>query len=131
VAAEVYQGYAQVKSAEKRVAQAAEELRYAVDSANKNYQGLGQTRRAGDLLLLVIRPQEAVQSVQALTQAYTHYYGAVADYNRAQFRLYRAIGRPSQLLTEQGEDCSALPATGPVSSQIKQPTSVATRSAQG
>jgi len=36
--------------------------------------------------------------VQALAQAYLDYYGAVADANRAQFRLYRALGQPAQAL---------------------------------
>src|SRR5262249_37560204 len=39
--------------------------------------------------------------VQALAQAYASYYGAVADANRAQFRLYRALGEPAQLVADQ------------------------------
>ncbi|HSQ55185.1 MAG TPA: hypothetical protein VLM40_05515 [Gemmata sp.] len=31
-------------------------------------------------------------------QAYRDYYSAVADNNRAQFRLYRALGHPAQSL---------------------------------
>jgi hypothetical protein len=38
--------------------------------------------------------------VQALAQAYNDYYGAVADYDRSQFRLYRALGHPAQALAE-------------------------------
>jgi hypothetical protein len=53
----------------------------------------------GNVILPVIRPQEAVAAVQALAQAYNDYYGAVADYDRAQFRLYRALGQPAQALT--------------------------------
>jgi hypothetical protein len=30
-----------------------------------------------------------------LAQSYADYYTAVADANRAQFRLYRALGQPS------------------------------------
>ena len=64
---------------------------------------MGQTRRpGGNVILLVIRPQEAVASVQALSQAYYDYYGSVADYNRAQFRLYRALGNPAQSLACEG-----------------------------
>jgi outer membrane protein TolC len=109
VAAEISQAYAQVQSAANRLADAHAELRDAVASADKNYEGLSQTRRAGELFILVIRPQEVVQSVQALAQAYSDYYGAVADYNRAQFRLYRAVGRPAQLLAQQAPDCPAPP----------------------
>jgi hypothetical protein len=48
--------------------------------------------------------------VQALAQAYIDYYGAVADANRAQFRLYRALGQPAQHLAQQSD---ALPTCGP------------------
>jgi uncharacterized protein (TIGR03000 family) len=34
----------------------------------------------------------------ALLQAYRDYFGSVADYNRSQFTLYRALGNPAQLL---------------------------------
>jgi outer membrane protein TolC len=99
VAAEVVQAHAQALSAAARVEQAEIELKDAVDSLDKNFEGLGQTRRAGDVILLVVRPQEVVAALQALAQAYADYFGAVADYDRAQFRLYRAIGRPAQCLT--------------------------------
>lgn len=104
VAADVARAHAQMVSAADRIAEAESGLKDAAESAEKNFQGLGQTRRAGDLLIMVIRPQEAVAAVQALAQAYNDYFSAVSDYNRAQFRLYRAIGHPAQLLL--GEDCS-------------------------
>jgi hypothetical protein len=96
VAAEVAQAFAQAQFAARRVDVAEREVKLALDSAEKNLTGLSQTRRAGELIQLVVRPQEAVASVQALAQAYTDYYTAVADANRAQFRLYRAIGQPAQ-----------------------------------
>jgi hypothetical protein len=52
------------------------------------------------VLLLVIRPQEVVAANQALQQALNDYYGAVADYDRAQFRLHRALGRPPQAVID-------------------------------
>jgi outer membrane protein TolC len=103
VAAEVVQAYAQVQSAADRIADAELGLKDAVESANKNLEGLGQTRRVGNVALLVIRPQEVVAAVQALAQAYNNYYGAVADYDRAQFRLYRALGQPAQAITCDGD----------------------------
>jgi outer membrane protein TolC len=103
VAAEVVQAYAQVESAASRIGDAELGLREAVESATQNIEGMSQTKRtAGNLILLVIRPQEAVASVQALAQAYADYYGAVADYNRAQFRLYRALGKPAQEALQEG-----------------------------
>lgn len=98
IAAEINQSYAQAVQAAKRVGAAERGVKLAVESAEKNLAGLSQTKRAGDVVLLVVRPQEAVASVQALAQAYIDYYGAIADANRAQFRLYRALGKPAQCL---------------------------------
>jgi outer membrane protein TolC len=109
VAAEISQAYAQAQLAAERVGLAEQGLRLSVDSAEKNLAGVGQTRRSGDLIVLVIRPQEAVASVQALALAYLDYYGAIADANRAQFRLYRALGNPAQLLigSPAGTHCAS------------------------
>ena len=105
VAADVAQAHAQLQSAAARVVEAEGGLRDAVDSVEKNFEGLMQTRRAGNVNLLVIRPQEVVAAIQALAQSYNDYYGATADYNRAQFRLYRALGQPAQLLLPDGAAC--------------------------
>jgi outer membrane protein TolC len=120
VAAEVTQALAQVRSAAARLRDAEAGLKDAIESARKNLRGMAETRSGGGrLLLLVIRPQEVVASVQALAQAYPDYYGAVADYDRAQFRLYRALGQPAQWLNvpgcpmEEGETRTAAPTTVP------------------
>jgi outer membrane protein TolC len=98
IAAEVAQAYAQVVSAAARAGDAEAGLKDAVESATQNLAALGQTVTSGKVLVLVIRPQEAVAAVQALAQAYADYYGAITDYSRAQFRLYRALGHPAQCL---------------------------------
>jgi outer membrane protein TolC len=95
ILAEVAQGQAQVQSALARVQDTQDEVRHAYESVKENFEGLKQTKRAGNLLLLVVRPQEALASVQALGQAYIDYFEAIADFNRAQFRLYRALGNPA------------------------------------
>jgi outer membrane protein TolC len=111
VAAEVAQAYAQAQSAAARVAKTERGLKNAIESAQKNLEGLGQTKTAGgNVILLVIRPQEVVAAVQALAQSYGDYYGAVGDYNRSQFRLYRALGQPAQALG--GNTCGNAAATG-------------------
>ncbi len=110
IAAEVAQAHAQAQSAAARATEAEAELRDALESAEKNLQGLGQTKAAGGLLLLVIRPQEVVAAVQALAQAYADFYGAVADYDRAQFRLYHALGHPAQAVAGEGLGCPPAPA---------------------
>lgn len=93
-----------------------DELRDALDSGNKNLAGLGQTRTAGNVLILMVRPQEVVASIQALAQAYNDYYGATADYNRAEFRLYHVLGNPAQELTHGLPPCP----------KIEQPPAAAT-----
>lgn len=97
VAADVVQSISLAQSAAGRMKEAEAELRDAVESAEKNLSGVSQTKRlTGNLLILVIRPQEVVAAIQSLGQAYGDYYGAIADYNRSQFRLYRALGHPAQ-----------------------------------
>jgi outer membrane protein TolC len=99
VAADVVQSYTLAQSAAGRIKEAEDELRQALDSVEKNLLGVGQTKRlTGNVLILVIRPQEVVAAIQALSQAYVDYYGAAADYNRSQFRLYRALGHPAQMV---------------------------------
>jgi outer membrane protein TolC len=96
VASEVAQAHAQAQLAARRVNLAEKGVQSALNSADKNLVALGQTKGAGNLVTLLVRPQEAVAAVQTLAQAYADYYGAVADANRAQFRLYRALGQPAQ-----------------------------------
>jgi hypothetical protein len=50
------------------------------------------------LVVLIVRPQEVVAALQARAQANADFFAAVADYNRAQFRLYRALGHPAECL---------------------------------
>jgi outer membrane protein TolC len=100
VAAEVVEAHARAQLAAQRVALAAKEVEWAVKSIDKNLILLGQTKGVGDLVVTLVRPQEAVAAVQALAQAYLDHYTAVADANRAQFRLYRALGKPAQCLAQ-------------------------------
>jgi outer membrane protein TolC len=107
VAKEVTQTWADLRSAYRRVGQAVRELQQARISADKNLEGLGETKRvAGAIRILVIRPLEAIVAQQALNQAYYDYFGAIADYNRAQFEMYRALGNPAQAL---GDDKKSMP----------------------
>jgi outer membrane protein TolC len=98
VSAEIVQAHAQLTRTANRLKAAEAGLADATATAEKNLQGLGQTKRVGEQLILVFRPQEAVAAVAALDQAYRDYYQAVGDHNRAQFRLYRALGHPGQAL---------------------------------
>jgi outer membrane protein TolC len=99
VAAEVAQAYAQVQAARERTGYAEAGLKDAVDTLDKSMEGMRQTRRAGDFLVLIIRPSEVVQALQALAQANADYFAAISDYNRAEFRLYRALGHAAECLS--------------------------------
>ena len=99
VAAEVTRARARLQSAALRVIQADRALRTAIITFNGNFQGLQQTTRFGDVLVLVNRPQEAVFALQLMKLAFDEYYTTVADYNRAEFELFHATGYPAQELT--------------------------------
>jgi outer membrane protein TolC len=99
VAADVTRAHARLQSAALRVIQADRALRTAIITFNGNYQGLQQTTRFGDVLVLVNRPQEAVFALQLMKLAFDEYYTTVADYNRAQFELFHAMGYPAQEIT--------------------------------
>ena len=98
VAAEVAMAFAQVTAAADRLKLAEPALNDAIELVDKSLDGLGTTRRVGDLLTLVVRPQEVVAAVQSLGQANADYHAAVGDFNRGQFRLYRALGHPPHAL---------------------------------
>jgi hypothetical protein len=109
VAAEVAQAHAQARRAANRVTLAEQGLINARETAEKNILGLSQTRRVGEIVVLIFRPQEVVAAIQALDQAYRDYFGAVADANRAQFRLYRALGHPAHCLAQAQQEPTTMP----------------------
>ena len=76
--------------------QADRALRTAIITFNGNFEGLQQTTRFGDVLVLVNRPQEAVYALQLLKMAFDEYFTTVAEYNRAQFELFHALGYPAR-----------------------------------
>jgi outer membrane protein TolC len=98
VAEDVVQAYAQVEAAAVRVGRAEAEVKAGLASYAGNLRGLSETVRAGELLQLVNRPQEVVAALQQLQQAYINYYTSANDFNRAEFRLYHALGYPAQRL---------------------------------
>ena len=94
VAADVTRALARLQSATARVSQADRALRTAIITFNGNYEGLRQTMRFEDVLVLVYRPQEAVYSLELMKIALDEYFTTVAEYNRAQFELFHALGLP-------------------------------------
>jgi len=95
VAANVNRALARVQSAAARVVQADRALRTGIVSFNGHLEGLQQTRRLGDVLVLTYRPQEAVYALDLLEVAFREYFTTVAEYNRAQFELFHALGYPA------------------------------------
>ncbi len=119
VRSEVAQALARVETSDARVPRAESELKEAIQSADKNFVGLRETTRpAGELLNLVVRPQEVVASLQALNTAFQDYASAVSTFNRAQFELYRAMGRPAQWVTSLRRPVTTL---GPIGSDANAP----------
>lgn len=105
VAAEVTAAQARAQAAAVRALQAERELREAIISYDGNYEGLAETTRFGDVLHVAIRPQEAVQALNQLMMSYDEYFLTVAEYNKAQFELYHAVGYPARSVSDD-------PATG-------------------
>jgi hypothetical protein len=63
----------------------------------KSVEGMSQTRRMGDYVVPIIRPQEVVAALQTLATTNAEYAATLGDFNRAQFRLYRALGRCGEI----------------------------------
>jgi len=96
VAADVTRAQARLQSATARVSQADRSLRASLIAFNGNYEGLKQTTRFGDVLVEVFRPQEVVYALQRLKTAIDEYFTTVAEYNRAQFEMFHALGYPAR-----------------------------------
>jgi outer membrane protein TolC len=98
VAADVTRAQARLQSATARVHQADRALRTAIITFNGNFEGLRHTVRFGSILVVVNRPQEVVFALQFLKVAFDDYFKTVADYNRAQFEMFHALGYPAREL---------------------------------
>jgi hypothetical protein len=60
-------------------------------------------------LVLVYRPQEAVYSLELLKLALDEYFTTVAQYNRAQFELFHALGYPAAEIARRQPPGEVLP----------------------
>ena len=96
VAAEITRAQARLQAASVRVVQAERGMREAIITYDGNYEGLAQTTRFGNVLIQVYRPQEAVIALADLLISYNEYFLTVADYNRAEFELFHALGFPAR-----------------------------------
>ncbi len=99
VAAEVTEAHANLESAATRVTQADRSLRTAIIAYNGNVEGLRHTTRLADILVTIYRPQEVVYALRLLKVSFDEYFSTVADYNRAEFELFHALGYPAAEIT--------------------------------
>ena len=106
VAAEISRAHAQLASAANRVTIAERGLNEAQLTYAGSMEELGKTTSVSNVVvaLVIRRAFEVVDALRSLSRAYESYFNSVADYNRAQFRLYRALGYPAGLV-----QCEALP----------------------
>jgi hypothetical protein len=56
----------------------------------------------GDAKVVLDRTLDVVSSLQSLLRAYDNYFASANDYNVAQFRMYRALGYPADMLPSGG-----------------------------
>jgi outer membrane protein TolC len=93
VANDVVTAYKTRAAATDQMDEARQSVGEAVESLKLNLTNI----RRGAGLPGATRPIEVLQPIQALAQARADYLGAVLAYDRAQFRLYRALGQPPLL----------------------------------
>jgi outer membrane protein TolC len=109
VAADVARAHAQLESATIRLADAERFIRAAQSAFEGSFRELGEVIRVGQLQVLVRRAFEVVDALRSLSRAYDTYFVSINDYNRAQFRLYRALGYPAQVLASERSPGAMLP----------------------
>jgi outer membrane protein TolC len=105
VANDVVAAYKARSAASEAMDDARESVTEAVDSLKLNLTNI----RRGAGLPGATRPIEVLQPIQALAQARTDYLSAVLAYNRAQFRLFRAVGQPPLLQIPAAPEVPASP----------------------
>jgi outer membrane protein TolC len=101
VAGDVARAYAQLQSANKRIGLGVNQLRDAEQAYEGSMKELGHVVSVGDAKVVLERTLDVVSSLQSLAKAYDNYYGAVSDYDIAQFRMYHALGYPAYCLANE------------------------------
>ena len=127
VAAEIARAHVQVRSADARVTSAERGLREASLAYEGSLVEMGKVqrdRRTSDTV--VRRAFEVIDALKSLSAAYDTYFQSINDYNRAQFRLYRSLGCPAELLTCErapgADPAGGYDPPGPDGSRLRLPT---------
>ncbi len=89
VGADVVAAFETRQAAARQIEDARETLVEALDSLRLNFLNIRQGAGLGGAM----RPIEVLQPIQALAQGRLDYLDSVIGYNRAQFRLKRAVGQ--------------------------------------
>ena len=89
VSAEVVAAFEARAAASDQMDEAKKSVEEAIQSLDLNFANI----RRGPFLPSATRPIEVLQPIQALAEARAEYLDAVITYDRAQFRLLRALGR--------------------------------------
>jgi outer membrane protein TolC len=103
VAAQVVAAFSEAFARRRQLGISQREVAAARDSYQLNERRIRQAPEQA-------RPIELLQAIQALFQARQDYLQVVLDYNRAQFRLYTALGNPPLCALPSA---AALPVTEP------------------
>lgn len=98
VAAEIARAHTQVSTTNSRISSAERGLQEATLAYEGSLAELGKVDRKGDAAVLVRRAFEVIDALRSLARAYDMYFTSINEYNRAQFRLYRALGYPAESL---------------------------------
>jgi len=99
VAAEIAAAHVQVLSANARVASAERGLREATLAYEGSLEEMGKIEKNGDVTVIVRRAFDVIDALRSLSRAYDNYFASINDYNRGQFRLYRSLGCPAEILS--------------------------------
>jgi outer membrane protein TolC len=118
VAAEIARAHGQLRSAAARVAIAEQGLEEARLAYEGSVQEVGKVERKGDVAIVVRRVFEVIDALRSLSKAYDAYFAAANDYNRAEFRLYRALGYPADILACQRSPGPIMPVDASRPSQM-------------
>ena len=118
VAADVARAHAQITSAAVRVTTAEQGVKEAKLAYEGTLAELDKVDKVGDTTVQVRRAFEVIDALKVLSQSYDNYFISVGDYNRAQFRLYRALGYPDGILTGEAFPGSILPCDTPRPAQM-------------
>jgi len=60
---------------------------------------MGKVEKSGDVTVIVRRAFDVIDALRSLSRAYDNYFASINDYNRGQFRLYRSLGCPAEILS--------------------------------